>query len=77
MRVTLYTKPDCSLCLQAEGMLRDLSRVIRFQLDLVYTEADDSPGARYRDRVPVVTVDGEEVASAPLDARRLRRILSA
>ncbi len=77
MKVSLYTKSDCGLCREAEEVRRRLRRTIQFQLALVDIEACPSVFERYRDRVPVVEVDGEEVASAPLDEERLRAALSA
>lgn len=77
MRVTLYTKSDCGLCRQAEALLARLRRRIPFDLELVDIESDPQLFARYWDRVPVVAVEGEEVAAAPLDEGRLRAALRA
>lgn len=52
-------------------MLRRINGKIRFELELVDIEVDPSAYARYWDRVPVVGVNGEEVAAAPLDEKRL------
>jgi glutaredoxin len=75
--VTLYTAADCGLCLEAEEELRRLQQRIRFRLEIVDIASDESVLDRYRERVPVVAVDGREVAAAPLDLRRLRRALSS
>lgn len=75
MIVTLYTKTECGLCEEAEVMLRRLQRVIQFELAFVDIENDDAAHARYWERIPVVAVDGEEVAAAPLDEAQLRAIL--
>jgi hypothetical protein len=75
MKVTLYTKVDCGLSREAEAMLRRISGKIRFELELVYMRVDSATYARYRDRIPVVAVNGEEVAGAPLDERRLASVL--
>lgn len=58
-------------------MLRRISGKIHFELELVYMEADSAAYANYRDRVPVVAVNGEEVAAAPLDEKRLASALKA
>ncbi|MDO8616681.1 MAG: glutaredoxin family protein [Dehalococcoidia bacterium] len=76
-RVTLYTKADCGLCTEAVEALLRLRKRIHFQLDFVDIEADPSTFARFWDRVPVVTVDGKEVAAAPLDEGLLREILAS
>jgi glutaredoxin len=75
MKVTLYTKADCCLCSEAEAMLRGINGKIRFELELVDIEVDGPTYASYRDRIPVVAVNGEEVAAAPLDEKRLASIL--
>jgi hypothetical protein len=52
-------------------MLRRLQKRIRFDLHFVNIEADESAHGRYWNRIPVVVRDGEEVAAAPIDERRL------
>lgn len=56
-------------------MLRRLSGKIQFELQIVDIDADDSAHARYWARIPVVAIDGEEVAAAPLDEERLASAL--
>lgn len=77
MKVSLYTKEDCGLCEEAEEVLRRARKLIRFDLERVYIDDDRGLSELYGDRVPVVTVDGKEVASAPLAAERLLAGLSA
>ena len=77
MKVTLFTKEDCGLCREAEEMVLELQKNIRFDVDFVDISADPVLYNRYRDRVPVVAVDGKEVAAAPLDGHRLKAILTS
>lgn len=70
MKVTLYTKRDCSLCEEAEWLLWRLLRENRFELIIVDIEADSAANERYRERIPVVVVDGTEMA-APIDRESL------
>ena len=67
MKVTLFSKGECGLCLEAEDMLRRLGRRLTLELEIVDIEGDPALFERYRDRVPVVAVAGREIASAPLD----------
>jgi glutaredoxin len=76
LRVTLYTKVGCGLCEEAEDVLRKARKLIRFDLDLVYIEDDPTLLTQYQDRVPVVVVDGEEMASPPLDQAALLAAIS-
>lgn len=75
MRVTLYTAEGCGLCREAEQLLLRLGKRIRFDLEIVNIEADSALYDRYWARVPVVLVDGREVAAAPLDERRVAAAL--
>lgn len=75
MKVTLYSKADCGLCVKAEGMLRRMQQEIRFTLEVVDIESEAGLFNRYWDKVPVVAVDGKEVAGAPIDPRALRALM--
>ena len=77
MKVTLFSKGECGLCLEAEDMLCRLGRRLTLELEIVDIERDPALFERYRDRVPVVVVAGREVASAPLDEDLLLDSLSA
>ena len=77
MTVTLFTRPECGLCREAEETLRRLQEKIEFDLSLVNIDSDQELYNRYRDRVPVLVVDGKEVEVVPPDEGRLRALLSA
>jgi glutaredoxin len=77
MKVTLYTKEGCGLCQEAEDALRRAQKLIRFETEIVYIEDDPALSNRYGDRVPVLVVGSEEVASAPVDETHLLAMLSA
>jgi glutaredoxin len=75
--ITLYSKAECGLCEEAEVVLRKLQREIQFSLEVVDIESDKRLFDRYWARVPVVVVDGKEVAEAPIEARRLRALIAS
>lgn len=56
-------------------MLRRLRKQTRFELEYVDIEVDAGANERYGSRIPVIAVDGEEVAAAPLDEKQLAAIL--
>jgi len=56
-------------------MLRRLQRKICFEIEFVDIVTDASATERYGSRIPVIAVDGEEVAAAPLDEKQLTAIL--
>ena len=65
MRVVFYTEPGCHLCSEARGLLDG------WGIDYEVVESDP----RYVIRVPVIEVDGEVVAEAPVNERALARAL--
>ena len=71
--VTLYTRPGCHLCDEAlEGILALRAEVGGFDLAEVNIESDPDLHRRYLERIPVVSVDGDEVSELHFDPRPLR-----
>jgi glutaredoxin len=77
VNVILYTKKDCGLCEKAESAIREVQKTIEFDLEIVDIEGDAAAYDRYWDRIPVIVVEGKEVAAAPIDEARLRAALTA
>ena len=74
--ITLYTRPGCHLCDEArEAVLALREELPPFELSEVNIERDDGLLARYLERIPVVTVDGEVVSELELKLDRLRASL--
>ena len=76
-RVVLYTKPGCHLCEVVERVISS----VRSKRDFDFVHAnilDDSADfEKYRNDIPVVTVDGVEIARHGLTAAELEHALSA
>jgi glutaredoxin len=71
--VTLYTKPGCHLCEAVEQVIARVRERRGFEVVVRNILADAAEFARYQFDVPVVMVDGREVArhrmeTAALDA---------
>jgi len=67
-RLTLITRLDCGLCEDAE---RDLQR-LGAAFDCVDVDEDAELVQRYNECVPVLLLDGAELARAPLNEQTLR-----
>lgn len=70
--VTLYGRPDCHLCDDARAALERVRATHPFSLVEVDIERDDVLFKRYLERIPVVTLDGEELFAFFVDEERLR-----
>lgn len=71
MVITLYAKAGCCLCDDARDLLEDLAGQHTFDLREVDIRLDPEIFNRYRYRIPVVTVDGREVAEGRINAHEL------
>ncbi|MGZ6059970.1 MAG: glutaredoxin family protein [Myxococcaceae bacterium] len=67
MTVRIYIKPRCSLCEEARGVLERLRTRVAFVLEVVDIRDQPDTWERYRHAVPVITLDGVEVARLRID----------
>jgi hypothetical protein len=70
-RVVVYGRARCGLCRRAEALVAREAR--RAEVHHVDVDADPALVARYGVRVPVVEVDGVEVAELELAPGTVRR----
>jgi glutaredoxin len=73
--VTLYTKPDCSLCDDAREALERVRARRPFELRMVDITTDEQLNERYRERVPVIAVEGSDVFDYHVDEGALENML--
>ena len=74
--VTLYSKPGCCLCDGVEQVIADVARRRRFRLEKRNILDHPSDLEKYQDAIPVVTVDGVEIARFRLTAFALEAALA-
>ena len=74
--ITVYTRERCGLCRAAEQIV---ARAAGRSAEITLVDIDGDPELvdRYTIRVPVVAVDGVEVAECHVDPRALRAQLRA
>ena len=75
--VRIYHAADCTLCARALEIVRELHDELGFELELVDIGGVPELEARYRERLPVVEVDGELAFTYFVDAESLRSRLPA
>jgi glutaredoxin len=73
IEVVVYTRAGCGLCRSAERLVEAEAR--RAEVRIVDVDRDETLQRRYHVRVPVVTVDGVEVAEGRLVPGRVARAL--
>jgi glutaredoxin len=72
--VVVYTREGCGLCRRAEELVAREAR--RAEVRAVDIDTDPQLQRRYTVRVPVVTVDGEEVAELEVAPGEVRRAVA-
>jgi glutaredoxin len=75
--VTVYSKPDCHLCVDAIAVLEDMRARIDFELVELDITADDALHRAYFERIPVVALDGEELCEYFVDEALVRERLES
>jgi glutaredoxin len=75
--ITLYTKPDCHLCHEAERALHALQQEIPSSSCSLILTHDPRLFERYRYDIPVVAVEGVELCRHRVDVDKVRRALKS
>jgi glutaredoxin len=75
--VTVYSKPDCHLCVEAMEILVRLRDELGFSLRELDISTDDALLRAYFERIPVVEVDGEELCEYFVEETLVRERLES
>ena len=74
--VTLYGRPGCHLCDDARAVLERLRAEAPFALEEVDIESDPALLRAYLERIPVVSLDGQDLYEFHVDEADLRSRLA-
>jgi len=74
LKVTFYTKENCSLCDLAREMIMDIRKDSSFELETVNIAESPDAWEAYREKIPVIEV-GEEILWGRIDEGELRDFL--
>ena len=69
--VTLISKDDCSLCDVAKAVLLNTRKTFPFALEEKKITPTDSEFEKYRERIPVILIDGEFAFQYKVSERQL------
>jgi glutaredoxin len=70
--ITLYSKPDCHLCVDARTTLTAMQPELGFEIVEVDITTDEELHRAYFERIPVIALDGEELFDYLVDEHALR-----
>ncbi len=75
--VTVFSTPDCHLCHEALAQLRTLSAELGFELRERDITREEALHRAYFERIPVISLDGEELFDYVVDEQILRERLES
>jgi glutaredoxin len=76
-QLTLYGKPGCHLCEEARAVVLAVRTGHPFELEEIDITRDPALEARYRERIPVIAIDGREVLELVIEGPDLERCLAS
>ena len=76
-QVTLYGKPGCLLCEEAGAFVDEVRARRPFELEEVDIKRDPTLEATYRERIPVIAIDGQEALELVIESVELERCLAS
>jgi len=74
-RITIYSKPDCHLCDRAKQVVDRCRAKVEFAIEVVDISQNPELLERYRDDIPVILLDGNEIARHFVRERQLLELL--
>jgi hypothetical protein len=73
--VTLYGKPDCHLCDEAELLLARVGQGLPIEVRKVDIQSSSELFTRFRYRIPVIEIGGGQTLDWPTTPERIRRAI--
>jgi glutaredoxin len=73
--ITIYSKPDCHLCDLAKDVIDRCREKVDFTLEVVDISQHPELFERYRNDIPVILLDGKEIARHFVRERKLLELL--
>jgi len=74
-KITIYSKPDCHLCERAKEVVERCKGKVDFTLEVVDISQTPELLERYRNDIPVILLDGKEIARHFVRERKLLELL--
>ena len=73
--ITIYSKPDCHLCDRAKEVIERCRAKVEFAIEVVDISQNPELLQRYHDDIPVILLDGNEIARHFVRERKLLELL--
>lgn len=77
MTIVAYGKPECSLCDKARAVVERLQPEFGYRIETADITRDAALFVRYREAIPIVVLDGREIARGRVTIPAMRAALTA
>ena len=74
-RITIYSKPECHLCERAKEVIARCRQNLEFEMEEVDISQNPELFERFRNDIPVIFLDGREIARHFVRERKLLELL--
>jgi glutaredoxin len=74
-RITIYSKPGCHLCDRAKDVIARCRQKAAFEVDEVDISQNPALFERFHNDIPVILLDGQEIARHFVRERKLLELL--
>jgi glutaredoxin len=74
-KITIYSRPGCHLCDDAQNVLESLREELNFEIEVINIDEDVELIKLYSDQVPVIHIDGIHHDFYKVDPLRFRSSL--
>lgn len=74
-RITIYSKPECHLCERAKEVIERCRQKADFETEVVDISQNPELFERFRNDIPVIFLDGREIARHVVRERNLLELL--
>ena len=68
--VQIYSRQNCHLCQEAEGIVREVIKDLAFRLEIIYIDGDQELERLYGEEVPVTLINGAKHDYFRVDKKR-------
>ena len=73
--ITIYSRPGCHLCDDAQNILESLREELNFEIEVIDVDRNPELNKLYSDQVPVIHIDGLHHDFYKVDPLRFRSSL--
>ncbi len=74
-RITIYSKPECHLCERAKEVIERCRQKAEFETEVVDISQKPELLEHFRNDIPVIFLDGQEIARHVVRERKLLELL--